>query len=302
MYLAENLKRMRKNKDMTQEDVAEIIGVSPQSVSKWERGDTYPDITLLPSLANLYNTGIDNLIGMDKINDDRARTNAFLEGQRLLQDGNYAGAADVYAKALKVYPNDESIMLELALVYAIDGEREKLVKAELMCERILSGNPSDTVLCTARAVLCYVYMKSGAKEKAVNAAQLLPHEAVCRSTVLMEIEKNPDADEINRCLSGIMFRENAEHDILVIDFGIDMLPMVEEGNLLDKISEVRAKAGKDKKGSYKLPMVRVRDNMELPSNQVRLRYYSEYLLDKQFTDQNTGITEIIKVLRKIAKV
>jgi len=45
--------------DMTQEDVSEILGVSPQSVSKWERGDTYPDITLLPSLANLYNTSID---------------------------------------------------------------------------------------------------------------------------------------------------------------------------------------------------------------------------------------------------
>ena len=34
--------------------IAEMIGVSPQSVSKWERGDTYPDITLLPALANLF--------------------------------------------------------------------------------------------------------------------------------------------------------------------------------------------------------------------------------------------------------
>ena len=58
LYIAENLKILRKKMDMTQEDVSEILGVSPQSVSKWERGDTYPDITLLPSLANLYNTSI----------------------------------------------------------------------------------------------------------------------------------------------------------------------------------------------------------------------------------------------------
>ena len=151
MYIAANLKSMRKDRDMTQEDVAEIIGVSPQSVSKWERGDTYPDISLLPSLANLYNTSIDNLIGMEKINDDKSRANAFLEGQKLLQDGNNSGAASIFEKALKVYSNDESIMLELALVYAIDGEPEKLGKAEVLCERILSGRPTDTVLCTARA-------------------------------------------------------------------------------------------------------------------------------------------------------
>jgi len=81
MYIAENLKILRKKNDMTQEDVAEVLGVSPQSVSKWERGDTYPDITLLPSLANLYKTSIDSLIGMEKINDDKAIANAFLEGQ-----------------------------------------------------------------------------------------------------------------------------------------------------------------------------------------------------------------------------
>ena len=46
LYIAENLKALRKKRNMTQEDVAEIIGVSPQSVSKWERGDTYPFLFL----------------------------------------------------------------------------------------------------------------------------------------------------------------------------------------------------------------------------------------------------------------
>lgn len=69
LFISENLKYLRKQKDLTQEEVAEMIGVSAQSVSKWERGDTFPDITLLPALANLYKTSVDAIIGMDKIND-----------------------------------------------------------------------------------------------------------------------------------------------------------------------------------------------------------------------------------------
>ncbi|MCL2820650.1 MAG: helix-turn-helix domain-containing protein [Oscillospiraceae bacterium] len=301
MYLAENLKIMRKSMDMTQEDVAEVVGVSPQSVSKWERGDTFPDITLLPSLANLYKTSIDNLIGMEKINDDKARAKAFLDGQMLLRDGDSSGAADIFTKALKLYPNDESIMLELALVYALDGDPEKLGKAEVLCERIISGKPSDTVLCTARAVLCYIFLKYGDNEKAVTAAQLLPHEAVCRFTVLKEIEKNPDTEDINKCLFRIMSRDNAEHDILVIDFGLDMLPMIEEGKLLEKIKETREKTGKDKKARDKIPPVRIRDNPGLSPNQVRLRYYTDYLLNKQFTSPAAAVSDILKILLKISK-
>jgi len=192
-------------------------------------------------------------------------------------------------------------MLELALVYAIDGEPEKLGKAEVLCERILSGRPTDTVFCTARAVLCYIYLKHGDKDKAITAAQLLPHEAVCRFTVLKEIENNPSMNDINRCLNSIMFRDNAEHDILVIDFGLDMIPMVTEGKLLEIIKEMREKCGKDKNGRIKIPAIRVRDNIELLPNQLRLRYYADYLIDKQFTDYNTGINEILEALCNIAK-
>jgi transcriptional regulator with XRE-family HTH domain len=68
LFISENLRKLRKGKDLTQEEAAEILNVSPQSVSKWERGETLPDITLLPSLANLYKVTVDTLIGMDKIN------------------------------------------------------------------------------------------------------------------------------------------------------------------------------------------------------------------------------------------
>ena len=58
-YLSENLKKYRSMKNLTQEDVAEYLGVTPQSISKWERGECYPDITFLPALTNIFETSID---------------------------------------------------------------------------------------------------------------------------------------------------------------------------------------------------------------------------------------------------
>ena len=62
IYLAENLRNFRKRMGMTQEEVAEAVFVAPQSVSKWERGETTPDIELLPALARLFETSTDALL------------------------------------------------------------------------------------------------------------------------------------------------------------------------------------------------------------------------------------------------
>ena len=57
-YFAGNLKKLRKNADITQEKLAECLGVLPQTVSKWERAETYPDIETLPSLSNFFDVTI----------------------------------------------------------------------------------------------------------------------------------------------------------------------------------------------------------------------------------------------------
>ena len=55
----------RRRRNITQEELAEYIGVSKASVSKWETATTYPDITLLPQLATFFNISIDELVGYE---------------------------------------------------------------------------------------------------------------------------------------------------------------------------------------------------------------------------------------------
>ena len=65
--IAENLQMLRKEKSLTQEQLAEILGVTNQSISKWELGLSCPDITMLPKIAELYSITIDELIGYKPI-------------------------------------------------------------------------------------------------------------------------------------------------------------------------------------------------------------------------------------------
>lgn len=67
LLIGEKIIHYRKKKNMTQEELAKMIGISPQAVSGWERECGYPDITLLPGIAHALGITIDELMGNDEI-------------------------------------------------------------------------------------------------------------------------------------------------------------------------------------------------------------------------------------------
>ena len=71
IMISENLKRLRKEKGNTQQEIADHLGMSMQSVSKWECGDGYPDIELLPKIAAYYDVSLDYLFGVSEIHQNK---------------------------------------------------------------------------------------------------------------------------------------------------------------------------------------------------------------------------------------
>ena len=70
IYLSENIKKLRREKNLTQEALAEFLGVTFQSVSNWERGESYPDITILPEIAGFFKVSVDELLGINKAENE----------------------------------------------------------------------------------------------------------------------------------------------------------------------------------------------------------------------------------------
>jgi len=79
----EQLFSLRKQKNVTQEEVARTLGVTNQSVSKWESGTCCPDIALLPTIATYFNVSIDRLIGYKS---DNSFENIYLKIKDLFQN------------------------------------------------------------------------------------------------------------------------------------------------------------------------------------------------------------------------
>ena len=70
MTFGQTIKSLRREANMTQENLAELLSISPQAISRWETDVAMPDISLLPPLANLFNVTTDYLLGMETYQKD----------------------------------------------------------------------------------------------------------------------------------------------------------------------------------------------------------------------------------------
>ena len=115
-------------KNLTQEDIAQYLGITAQSVSKWERGESYPDITFLPALANVFETSIDLLLGMDTIRAEETRLSIHKKAVAYQRDGDYDSAEKIYRDALLIYPNKPGMILGLAGTLALKGNTDEAIE------------------------------------------------------------------------------------------------------------------------------------------------------------------------------
>lgn len=100
-------------------------------------------------------------------------------------------------------------MSELALALSFNTDPKKLKQSVILCERVLSGNPSEKVRHTTHAALCFIYLKTGDKEKAKAAAQNLPHTRESREAILVHLNNEITQTEIDDYLRLIVLGDDA---------------------------------------------------------------------------------------------
>ena len=103
------IKKLRAENNITQDALATAIGVTPQAISRWESEGGYPDIELLPVLADFFSVSVDELIGYRLSEREEELTAIKREMYRLSEVGSIEERVTYARNAFTRYPNDYEI-------------------------------------------------------------------------------------------------------------------------------------------------------------------------------------------------
>ena len=172
--ITENLKAFRKARGNTQEELAKNLGLTVQAVSKWERGDGYPDITLLPSIALFYEKTVDELLGCGEIARRRRIAEITARFEQNIGAGDIESSIDLMRGALREFPNELAFMSLLSGALLLARNDEDLDECISLCEKVLNKSTEDEQRYDALKTLVQAYSRKNDKSKAKEYADKLP--------------------------------------------------------------------------------------------------------------------------------
>lgn len=189
LSIGTNIQRLRRARGLTQEQLADAVGVSAAAVSKWETGAACPDLFLLAPLARLLGTDLNQLMDFQPQLTDREAQGLLHEYRALFESGRTAEAAGLCKKLLHQYPNDLWLKFYLASLFLTHGQDTDQVI--LLLEACLSS--ADETLRVNAAYVLASLLCHGPRQDLERARQLLdeisfpdPDVRALRMTLLAE--------------------------------------------------------------------------------------------------------------------
>ncbi len=195
MTIAEKIKELRKKNDLTQEKLADYLGVSYQAVSKWECGVSSPDLSLIGPLTRLFHVSSDELLGLTNYGTDVRREELEKEERETWKNGDLAKRYEIACAAVSEYPGEMKYLDWLAWCEAMRSfgfkddneyraEQEKAIKHFA----IVIENTTDEKIkaSSVQGIVQYLCLR-GRHDEAKKYAELYPENlSVSKDMVLLD--------------------------------------------------------------------------------------------------------------------
>ena len=177
MSIGSTIKRLRREKDITQEQLAEYLGITSRAISQWECDRTAPDISQLPALCHIFDVSSDVLLGIDIEKNNEEIKKYLSEANELGNQGKGEERTVLLREANKKYPRDYKIMLTLADAIVCEYSRKGIKEYDEvfeLCNRILTECTDSTTRYEAIDTLATAYGYAGKKDEMLKLAEEMP--------------------------------------------------------------------------------------------------------------------------------
>lgn len=192
LNIGNTIKHLRKERDITQEELADILGVSYQSVSRWETGICYPDMELLPVLSDFFGVTVDKLLGVNETIEREKVAQYLSRFQEAISQGKIYDCIAIAREGVAEYPNNFALLNKLMYALFVAGdddgnipewrENQRKNDAEIIAlgERIMKYCPDQDIRLDATARLAFNHCEMGRKEIGRAIYESLPSIKCCK--------------------------------------------------------------------------------------------------------------------------
>ena len=233
------IKKLRAENNVTQDTRATAIGVTPQAISRWESEGGYPDIELLPALADFFSVSTDVLLGYKLSEREEELANIKKELRRLAEVGTHQEKLSFVRDAFVKFPNDYKIKVYLAACLSDEWnnthEKSLIHESETLCLSVIDDCHDEDIRYEAIFTLSSIYIELGETEKARNSLESLSLMKYCRETALacgigdgntefyIQDEIDKFADGLGLSIRNLVLHEDLPDDPSTWDKKIEML-------------------------------------------------------------------------------
>ena len=233
------IKKLRTENNITQDTLATAIGVTPQAISRWEQGGGYPDIELLPSLADFFSVSTDELLGYKLSEREQELANIKKEMERLSEVGSIEECVAYARSAYARYPNDYEIRYNLAVclyfVWEETHEKSLFEEIESLLRSVANECNDDDIRYDAINTLVLLYGKTKQCDKAKELVNCLTPMKHCREHTLsngigdektkfyIQDEIDKLTDSLGNAIQNLVLNEDLPNDPSTWNDKIEML-------------------------------------------------------------------------------
>lgn len=195
MKMGEKIQALRKGKHISQETLAEYLGVSFQAVSKWENSVSMPDVTLIPAIAEFFGTSTDELFDFNALETEK-RVMDFCHRSQELRHSDPAAAEAVLREGLRRYPGNEIILNNLLYTIRTPERRGEVID---LCRTLTEERVRDMeVRCDAWRIMAETYQEMGEYGLAKDAVEHIPEIYFTKLEVAAELLEGEEAESAAR--------------------------------------------------------------------------------------------------------